>query len=226
MTIELDAKTRELAESASPEPATHVKDDAESIQSGRQNLVPPDGDHGLAGGPTPLGHLHAGGRSRSISCRPWRPRPWRPIAIAAKSIPGSACMPCCWDRPTSCTAIRPTRLNECRAAWHDARAAYFDRDDPEAASQFAAAMRAVHVRSPRPGRGDRARSAATSHRRARSGVAGQDGLSLGASPPTPKCFTIGSIRSSGRAARAWRPLASWVCRSWPSASRSSGPASP
>ena len=115
LTADLDAKMRELAGQDLPDPALLVEDNREDVRGYRQIFSRWTRDLALQTAQLPWG-LYAAEARLFPSFRPSSRRPWRPIAIAAKSIPGSACNLCSRGRPACCKAIPPTTF--ARSARH------------------------------------------------------------------------------------------------------------
>ena len=195
---DLDAKMRELADSDLPDPAILVEDDTEAIRSNRQNFSRWTKSLALQAAQLPWGLYSAGDEAISIvpaleatalEADRYRSEihPWISLHALLRGSPGLL-----HGYPSEDVQEDPCRL--ARRANRLFQPRRRRRREPICRGDAA-----VYIRRTRAGRGDRTRSTAASHRGTRPRAAGQDGLSARLSPPMPKCFTIGSIRSSGRA---------------------------
>ena len=228
LTSELDAKMRELAESDLPDPATADEDDTRRRSA-------------------PIGRTFPAGR-RAWPCR-------QPNSLGACTMPGGEAISIVpaleataleadryrseihpWislqallrGSPGLCTAIPPRTFEKIRAAWRDARAAYFNRGDAgQRRESICRGDAAVYVPTCAgwPRRSNPIGSSFPSWN-ATAGCWPRRPIRR-LSPPTPKCSTIGvdPFFWSGCASLAAAVHPGVVVHS-PSASRFSGPASP
>jgi ABC-type transport system involved in cytochrome c biogenesis permease subunit len=139
LTFELDAKMRDLAALELPDPANLVDDDREAIRSNRQNFVRWTRGLALQAAQLPWSLYSAGDEAISVvpaleatalEADRYRSEihPW--ISLQAL-LQGS---------PALLHGYPTTHVEKVRAAWQDARTAYFHRDDAEGPGQFAEAI--------------------------------------------------------------------------------------
>ena len=139
LTFDLDATMSELAESELPDPAVLIQDDTETIRSNRQNVSRWTKSFALQAAKLPMGLYSNGEEAISIvpaleataleadryrsAIRPW-------ISLQALLL-GS---------PQLLHGYPSADVERIRAAWHDARTAYFSSGDSERPRLFAQAM--------------------------------------------------------------------------------------
>ncbi len=136
---DLDARTRELAESELPDPEILVDDNTEEIRSNRLVLSRWTRDLALQAAQIPLASFSAGGESicivpameaTALEADRYRSeiRPW--ISLHALLLGSSGLL----------HGYPSEDVQKIRAAWRETRAAYIDRGDSERAEHFAEAM--------------------------------------------------------------------------------------
>ena len=197
--VQLDATMRELAESELPDPASLIKDDTETIQADRQNLSRRTMNLALQAAQVHYDVYSAGGEAISI-VPAMEPTAFEADRYRSEIRPWISLHALLRGSPSLLDAYPPDSVQKSDPPGARHETAYFHRGDSQSASQFARSIGAVHGRSARAGRKDRTPAATTSH--CGADATGRCCPRRPIQPPLrpmPRQFTIGSIRSIGRA---------------------------